>query len=80
MLATVKGDVHDIGKNIVKVLLENYGFPVTDLGKDVPPEAVLQAAKETGAGLVGLSALMTTTVPAMRDTIELLRRELPAAR
>ena len=80
VLATVKGDVHDIGKNIVKVLLENYGFPVTDLGKDVPPEAVLQAAKETGAGLVGLSALMTTTVPAMRDTIELLRRELPGCK
>ena len=80
VLATVKGDVHDIGKNIVKVLLENYGFPVKDLGKDVPPEAVLQAAKETGAGLVGLSALMTTTVPAMRDTIELLRRELPGCK
>ena len=80
VLATVKGDVHDIGKNIVKVLLENYGFQVTDLGKDVPPEAVLQAAKETGARLVGLSALMTTTVPAMRDTIELLRRELPGCK
>ena len=80
VLATVKGDVHDIGKNIVKVLLENYGFQVTDLGKDVPPEAVLRAAKETGAGLVGLSALMTTTVPAMRDTIELLRRELPGCK
>lgn len=80
VLATVKGDVHDIGKNIVKVLLENYGFPVIDLGKDVPPEAVLQAVKEKGAGLVGLSALMTTTVAAMGETIALLRREAPACK
>ena len=62
LLATVKGDVHDIGKNIVKVLLENYGFEVIDLGKDVAPEKVLEAVKESGAKLVGLSALMTTTV------------------
>ncbi len=77
VLATVKGDVHDIGKNIVRVLLENYGYPVTDLGKDVPPEAVLTAVREQNAGLVGLSALMTTTVGAMKDTIDLLRREAP---
>lgn len=77
VLATVHGDVHDIGKNIVKVLLLNYGFAVTDLGKDVPAERVLEAVRETGARLVGLSALMTTTVPAMRDTIALLRKEAP---
>ena len=80
VLATVKGDVHDIGKNIVKVLLENYGFPVIDLGKDVAPETVLQAVKEKGAGLVGLSALMTTTVAAMGETIALLRREAPGCK
>ena len=80
VLATVKGDVHDIGKNIVKVLLENYGFPVIDLGKDVAPEAVLRAVKEKGAGLVGLSALMTTTVAAMGETIALLRREAPGCK
>ena len=77
VLATVHGDVHDIGKNIVKVLLLNYGFAVTDLGKDVPPVRVLEAVRETGARLVGLSALMTTTVPAMRETIELLKKEAP---
>ncbi len=75
VLATVKGDIHDIGKNIVKVLLENYGYIVIDLGKDVAPETVVQAAKEHGAALVGLSALMTTTLKAMEDTISLLRRE-----
>ena len=80
VLATVKGDVHDIGKNIVKVLLENYGFPVIDLGKDVAPEAVLRAVQEKGAGLVGLSALMTTTVAAMGETIALLRREAPGCK
>ncbi|MBP5289619.1 MAG: homocysteine S-methyltransferase family protein [Clostridia bacterium] len=77
VLATVKGDVHDIGKNIVKLLLENFGFAVTDLGKDVSPETVAAAVKKTGAPLVGLSALMTTTVPAMEETIRLLRRECP---
>lgn len=77
ILATVKGDIHDIGKNIVKVLLQNYGYDVIDLGKDVPPEAVLDAAKESGAKLVGLSALMTTTVEAMEETIKLLSKELP---
>ena len=73
LLATVKGDIHDIGKNIVKVLLENYGFEVVDLGKDVPPEAVVQAAVEGNIRLVGLSALMTTTVVHMEETIRALR-------
>lgn len=77
VLATVKGDIHDIGKNIVKVLLQNYGYDVIDLGKDVPPEKVVEAAKESGAKLVGLSALMTTTVEAMEETIKLLKKELP---
>ena len=77
IVATVKGDIHDIGKNIVKTLLENYGYEVIDLGKDVAPEAVVEAAKTSGAPLVGLSALMTTTVPAMEETIRLLRAELP---
>lgn len=80
VIATVKGDVHDIGKNIVKVLLENYGFRVIDLGKDVPPEAVLEAVQKESAGLVGLSALMTTTVASMRDTIALLRAEAPGCK
>lgn len=73
VLATVKGDIHDIGKNIVKVLLENYGFTVRDLGKDVEPAAVVRAAAETGAELVGLSALMTTTLGSMEETIRALR-------
>lgn len=73
VVATVKGDIHDIGKNIVKVLLENYGFTVVDLGRDVPPARVVEAAKASGAKLVGLSALMTTTLPAMADTIAALR-------
>ncbi|HNX62747.1 MAG TPA: homocysteine S-methyltransferase family protein [Candidatus Limiplasma sp.] len=77
LLATVHGDVHDIGKNIVATLLNSYGFGVIDLGRDVPPEKVVSAAKEAGVKLVGLSALMTTTVPAMRETIVQLRRELP---
>ncbi len=80
VLATVKGDIHDIGKNIVKVLLENFGFSVIDLGRDVPPEKVVGAAKEEGVRLVGLSALMTTTVPSMAETIRLLRDEYPEAR
>ena len=75
VLATVKGDIHDIGKNIVKVILENYGYDIVDLGKDVPPERVVLAAKESGAPLVGLSALMTTTVASMAETIRLLRAE-----
>ncbi len=69
ILATVKGDIHDIGKNIVKVLLESYGFYVYDLGKDVSPEEICCKVAETGCRLVGLSALMTTTVPAMEETI-----------
>ncbi|MDP4118648.1 MAG: homocysteine S-methyltransferase family protein [Bacillota bacterium] len=73
ILATVKGDIHDIGKNIVKVLLENYGFDVIDLGRDVPPEKIVEAAISHKAPLVGLSALMTTTVPSMEETIRLLR-------
>lgn len=78
VIATVKGDIHDIGKNIVKVLLENYGFEVIDLGKDVPPEAVVDAVKAHNVKLVGLSALMTTTVGAMEETIKQLRAaELP---
>lgn len=80
VVATVKGDVHDIGKNIVKVLLENYGFRVVDLGKDVAPEAVVEAVKKESAGLVGLSALMTTTVASMKDTIDLLRAEAPGCK
>ena len=73
ILATVKGDIHDIGKNIVKVLLENYGFTVMDLGKDVPPEKIVATALENDIRLVCLSALMTTTVPSMEETIKQLR-------
>jgi 5-methyltetrahydrofolate--homocysteine methyltransferase len=80
VLATVKGDIHDIGKNIVKLLLENYGFAVTDLGRDVPPERIVEAAIRLHAPLVGLSALMTTTVPAMEDTIKALRESAPWVR
>ena len=80
VLATVKGDIHEIGKNIVATLLENYGFDVWDLGRDVPPEKVLAAAKETGAPIVGLSALMTTTVPSMSETIALVKKELPTVK
>lgn len=77
ILATVKGDIHDIGKNIVKVLLENYSFDVRDLGKDVDPELIVQTAVDEDIRLVGLSALMTTTVASMEETIQLLRREKP---
>ena len=80
VLATVKGDIHDIGKNIVKVLLENYGYPVIDLGKDVEPAAVVESAKKHGAPLVGLSALMTTTLGSMEETIRLLRAEQVACK
>ena len=73
ILATVKGDIHDIGKNIVKVILQNYGYTVHDLGKDVSPEDVVEYAKKTGIKLVGLSALMTTTVPSMERTVRLLK-------
>ena len=75
ILATVRGDIHDIGKNIVKVLLDNYGYEVIDLGKDVPPEVIVDTAREQQVPLVGLSALMTTTVPSMEQTIRYLRRE-----
>jgi 5-methyltetrahydrofolate--homocysteine methyltransferase len=80
VIATVKGDIHDIGKNIVKTLLQNYGFRVIDLGRDVAPQAVADKAVETGAPLVGLSALMTTTVPAMEETIKLLKNAAPGCK
>ena len=77
IMATVKGDIHDIGKNIVVALLKNYGFDVLDLGKDVPPEKILEHVKKEGIKMVGLSALMTTTVPAMEETIKLLHEYDP---
>lgn len=77
IIATVKGDIHDIGKNIVKVMLENYGYDVIDLGKDVPPEVIVEKAIDEDVKLVGLSALMTTTVVSMEDTIKLLRKKKP---
>lgn len=80
ILATVKGDIHDIGKNIVKVLLENYSYDVLDLGKDVPPETIVETAVEKHIQLVGLSALMTTTVPSMEETIVQLRKTAPWAK
>ena len=73
IVATVQGDIHDIGKNIVKIMLENYGYEVIDLGKDVPIDKVVQKSKELDIKLVGLSALMTTTVKSMEDTIKALR-------
>lgn len=77
VIATVYGDIHDIGKNIVKLLLENYDFNVVDLGKDVPPETIVKKVTELHAPLVGLSALMTTTVPAMEETIKQLKAKAP---
>jgi len=77
VIATVKGDIHDIGKNIVKLILENYGFSVVDLGRDVPPQRIVEEICRLHAPLVGLSALMTTTVPAMEETIKLLRQRAP---
>ncbi len=77
VIATVKGDIHDIGKNIVKVLLENYDYDVIDLGKDVAPEKVLEAVLKENAKLAGLSALMTTTVPEMAKTVKLLKEKAP---
>ena len=77
VIATVHGDIHDIGKNIVKLLLENYGYNVIDLGKNVPPESVLRAVTDNHAPLVGLSALMTTTVPAMEETVKLIKENAP---
>lgn len=75
VLATVKGDIHDIGKNIVKVILENYGYTVIDLGRDVAPDDIVNAAKRENASLVGLSALMTTTLGSMEETIVALKKE-----
>ena len=80
VIATVKGDIHDIGKNIVRVLLENYGFQVIDLGRDVPPETIVDTVVREHAPLCGLSALMTTTVPAMEETVTLLHRAAPWCR
>ncbi len=80
LLATVAGDIHDIGKNIVRVLLENFGFDALDLGRDVPPETIAATAAAADIRLVGLSALMTTTVPAMEQTIRLLRTQAPKAK
>jgi 5-methyltetrahydrofolate--homocysteine methyltransferase len=77
VMATVKGDIHDIGKNIVVCLLENYGYRVVDLGHDVSSETILKVAREEKARVVALSALMTTTVPAMRETVKLLQENLP---
>ena len=73
VIATVKGDIHDIGKNIVRVIMENYGFKMIDLGRDVPKEAVVEAVKASDIKLVGLSALMTTTLASMEETIEAIR-------
>ena len=78
VIATVEGDIHDIGKNLVALMLKNHGFHVIDLGKDVPEETVLQAVQDNNATLVGLSALMTTTVPAMEHTIELVHKNTNA--
>jgi len=80
VIATVHGDIHDIGKNIVKLIMQNYGFDVYDLGKDVPPEDVVDKVIEVNAPIVGLSALMTTTVPAMEETIKQLRQKAPWAK
>ena len=80
VLATVKGDIHDIGKNIVKLVFESYGVNVIDLGRDVPAEKILEAAKRHSADFVGLSALMTTTLPAMAQTVKLIKDSYPSAR
>jgi len=77
VIATVEGDIHDIGKNIVKVILENYGYDIIDLGKDVPPQTVADAVQDHGVKLLGLSALMTTTLPAMVKSIELVKTAAP---
>jgi len=77
VIATVKGDIHDIGKNIVKVIMENYGYKMIDLGRDVPKEEIVQVVKEKGIKLVGLSALMTTTLKSMEETIETIKKEAP---
>ena len=77
VLATVYGDVHDIGKNIVRTIFENYNFDVIDLGKDVPPEKIVETVERENVNVVGLSALMTTTVASMKDTIEKLKKSCP---
>jgi 5-methyltetrahydrofolate--homocysteine methyltransferase len=80
LLATVEGDIHDIGKNIVKVLLENYGFQVIDLGKDVSKEIIMENVINNDIELVGLSALMTTTVKNMKETIRLINKNKPSCK
>lgn len=80
VLATVKNDIHDIGKNIVKLIFESYGYDVVDLGRDVPANTVLSALRESGAELLGLSALMTTTLPSMEETVALVKKEIPSVR
>ncbi len=80
VIATVEGDIHDIGKNLVALMLKNHGFRVIDLGKDVPAEEIIRAAKENNAGIIALSALMTTTMQRMREVIECARRERLAAK
>ena len=80
VIATVQGDIHDIGKNIVKVILENYGYEIIDLGKDVAPQVISDTVKERNVKLLGLSALMTTTLPAMKETIELVKKNSPDCR
>ncbi len=80
VIATVQGDIHDIGKNIVKVIMENYNYRMIDLGKDVPPEKIVEAVRENGADFVGLSALMTTSVSSMKATIAILREACPGVR
>lgn len=80
LLATVKGDIHDIGKNILKLILENYGYEVIDLGKDVSPEKIVEAASRGTVDVIGLSALMTTTIPAMEQTVKLIKDRIPNCR
>lgn len=80
VIATVKDDIHDIGKNIVKVILENYGYEIIDLGKDVEPQKVADAVKDGNVKLCGLSALMTTTLPGMEETIRLVKAAAPECR
>ena len=75
VIGTVKGDLHDIGKNLVGIMLSGAGFEVIDLGKDVAPEQFVEAARDSGAGVIGMSALLTTTMPAMKEVVRLLRSE-----
>ena len=77
VIATVEGDIHDIGKNIVKVILENYGYDIIDSGKDVAPQTIVDAVADGGVKLLGLSALMTTTLPAMVESIKLVKAAVP---